>query len=55
MIKAGIILLILSVSSCGLASGGSTRQAQVIPGPGGYTCFGVLDGDHLVGGNCVKD
>ncbi len=55
MIRAGIVLLILSLAGCGFARGGPSPGAQVIPGPGGYTCFGISDGDHIVGGNCLKD
>ena len=55
MTKAAIILLILALTEGCAARAGSNGRAQFIDGPPGYSCFGVYDGDHLVGGNCVKD
>lgn len=53
---AAIVLLVVGMiigSACGLARAGG--GALIIPGPGGYTCFGISDGERMVGGNCIRD
>jgi hypothetical protein len=54
MKTVSVILLLLFVSACGFARA-SAVYADRIPGPDGVTCYAIFDGDHVVGGNCVKN
>lgn len=56
MMRAAIVLLILTLTEGCAARAGGSAEAQYIHGPPGYDCFGIYDGDgRLVGGSCVKN
>lgn len=56
--RAAILICVVAAlsalpSACGKVKASSV-VAQIIPGPGGFTCFAIMDGDRVAGGNCVS-
>lgn len=45
----------LVILGCGRARASGSASAQLIAGPGGYTCFAIMNGDQAIGGNCIKE
>lgn len=53
--RAILLILALAVTGCGVAKGSGTVVAEQIPGPSGYDCFAIYQGDDVVAGNCVPE
>lgn len=48
------ILSALTLTACGISHSSNIPTAVPVTGPGGYSCFAIMDGDRVAGGSCVK-
>ena len=46
------LMTINALTSCGTASGGGSVTVDAVPGPGGRTCYALMQDGRLGGGNC---